>query len=237
MAPLHLFAVNLNSVLFPSLSLLEDDPQRQATICRRVSSMLALVVTPLSLVQAVIAGPAIRLIFEPAWHAMIPLVQVLSLGMALRCIGWPSASLLQAQGRFSARLALAAAWAILLLAAVGCGAWLEGVLGGALAVSLIYTIVGPVTLFVALKPHQVRLQQLLVLCGRPLLAGLAVAGPAWGAGHLIGSDRPGLQLPVTLLTAMLLYVPAIRFADLSAATELSKRLIPRFAVRFFPSSS
>src|SRR4029079_16210564 len=42
----------------------------------------------------------VRLLFGHKWDAAIPVLQVLSLGMAFRLMGFPATSLIQAQGRF-----------------------------------------------------------------------------------------------------------------------------------------
>lgn len=232
MAPLHLFATNLNSVLFPSLSLMSGNTHRQAQVCLRVSRILALVVMPLSFVQAIAVEPMVKLLFDSTWHAIIPLAQILSLGMALRCIGWPSASLMQAAGRFRTRLVLAVTWAALLLFGVGLGAWIGQVLAATVAVALVYTVVGPVTLYVALRPHGMTLRQLSIQCGRPLMAAFAVSLPAWTIGRILMDYSPAVQLASILGTAIVLYLPLIRFADSESTAELLRRLTPQFLLRF-----
>src|SRR4051812_30808575 len=97
-----LLALNLDGVLMPVLSKLRDDPVRQRAAFLSAAQAIALVGIPICLLQAVVADPVVRLIFDLKWYAAIPVLQVLSIGMAFRVVTHPAQSLMRAQGRFGA---------------------------------------------------------------------------------------------------------------------------------------
>jgi O-antigen/teichoic acid export membrane protein len=97
-----LLAANLSSVLFPVLSQLRGDQERQVASFIKAARVLVAVCMPLSLLQALLAGPLIRLVFTNRWEAAIVPLQVLTVGAALRVAGGPANNLIQAQGRFRA---------------------------------------------------------------------------------------------------------------------------------------
>ena len=56
----------------------------------RSARQLALVGVPLCLMQVAMADPGIRALFAPKWYPAIPVLQILSLGAALRVLGMPA---------------------------------------------------------------------------------------------------------------------------------------------------
>ncbi|QYU70333.1 oligosaccharide flippase family protein [Leptolyngbya sp. 15MV] len=109
------FSQQLDPVLFASLSKLAADRARQMAGFVRSMRALAMIVVPLSLLQAAAAEPLVRLIFAERWHAGIACLQILSVGMAFSAVSIPSASMLQAQGRFRAQFLCALAGLTLLV--------------------------------------------------------------------------------------------------------------------------
>jgi O-antigen/teichoic acid export membrane protein len=53
------------------------------------------------MLQAAIADPLIRSLFAAKWIPAIPIIQLLSISMAMHCVAEPCVALLQAQGRFA----------------------------------------------------------------------------------------------------------------------------------------
>lgn len=145
---MSLLTVNLWGVLLPALMKLGDDRPRQLAAFERAVAMLAVVSVPVSFLQAALADPLVRLLFAPKWYPAIPVLQILSIGMAFQAVGMPGASLLQAIGRFRTMM-----WYSVTAAFAFCIAVAIGVRGGAImlaaAVTVFYALTGCCRLGVA----------------------------------------------------------------------------------------
>ncbi len=178
---------NLWAVLLPSLSHLQDDPPRQIEAFLRVTRSVNLVGMFVCFGLAAVSDPALRLVYGARWVAAIPLMQIISVGMAFNISFAVSINLMMAQGRYRALLLFNTYRAAGFIALVGVG----GRLGGALAVSLataLYMIVyGPLITSLAIRPAGKTWRDVWSVHCRPLLAGalpcaaavaLAMAFPA-----------------------------------------------------------
>ena len=123
---LQLLSVNFSSVLFPVLSTLKDDPPRQTAAFFRSARALALMGMPVCVAEAVLAKPAIAVIFGAKWLPAVPVLQLLALATAINIVGSATINLMQAQGRFGLTLKWAAASAALNTGLVVLAAWLQG---------------------------------------------------------------------------------------------------------------
>jgi lipopolysaccharide exporter len=81
-----LFSNSLGGVLFPTLSKLQSEPRRQRAAFIRAARMMTLLTMPASVALAVVADPLVRIIFPEKWLPIIPILQVLAIGMALRTL-------------------------------------------------------------------------------------------------------------------------------------------------------
>ena len=82
----QLLMVNLNNILFPAFTKLNDDPQRQFLGFLNAQRILAMLGVSGCLLQAAVAEPFARLIFPSEWEPSIIVMQILSLGMATRMV-------------------------------------------------------------------------------------------------------------------------------------------------------
>lgn len=134
-----LFSLNLRNILFPMLSKLQHSPVRQREAFIRAACMMALAAIPASTALAVAAGPLVHLLFPDKWLPVIPVLQVLALGMALRTLMPLAEAHMRARSRFGLQLFVTSFQAVLLfsLALVGAryGLWYF-----AYAVSAAFTI-------------------------------------------------------------------------------------------------
>src|SRR6202044_1692868 len=92
--------VGFANVLFPMMSSIQDDARRLAQAFRKTVGTISVLVVPLCVLQAALAGPLIRLLFSEKWVPAIPLIQLMNIGIGLHTIAEPCVPLLQAQGRF-----------------------------------------------------------------------------------------------------------------------------------------
>lgn len=187
---ISLFTGNIGNVLFPVLTKLQDDPARQTDAFLKAIKLLALLGVPACLLQAALADPLIRALFAEKWHPAIPLLQILSLGMAMRVVAFPSISLLKAQGRFQKLLRLYIFYAVIFLLLAMAGAFAGGSTGVAIAVSIYSAIIGAVSPYLVIRPAGRNWHDIGTVYAIPLAAGMAAVGTATGLAMAI-PDVPG----------------------------------------------
>src|SRR5439155_25529091 len=91
--------VNLSGALFPALSTLSHDAQRQTQAFLRAATTLSLVLVPVSILQAALAGPVFRVFFPERLAPAIPLFAIISIAMVGRQVVPPYESVMLAQHR------------------------------------------------------------------------------------------------------------------------------------------
>jgi O-antigen/teichoic acid export membrane protein len=131
--PANLLADTIESVLFPALSRVQDDPARLVTAYRRGLSFIALTMLPVSVVLLVLAPEVVTVVLGPRWRDIIPVFQVFAIGILFRTSYKMSDSVARASGAVYRR-----AWRQALYAAlVFAGSWIGqrwGITGAALGV-------------------------------------------------------------------------------------------------------
>lgn len=219
---LMLFSTNLKQVLFASLRQLGGQPERQKAAFLRATRLLGMVVTPLCLLQAVAAEPGVRLVFEDEWLPAVPMLQVLSLGMALLAIVTPANGLLMAQGRFRTYLLLSVISAVMSLTFTPVGGLLGGGIGVAIATTLHLTISAPLNLRLALGPMGGTWREIAETLVPTAALGVVTAGAGYAAqlGLRAWSQDPLLLLAVTGAAAVPAYVVGARLLVPSGWREL-----------------
>ncbi len=232
----NLFTRNLAGVLFPALTHLEDEPKRQLQAFLRASRLLGLIGVPACFLQAALADPALRLLIHPRWYTSIPVLVILSLGMAVRVIGSSSGSLLQAQGRFGVKLVTNAIYAVLFMALVTTAAWLGHEDGEsfwtradilvAISASIYFVVVGPVHMYIAIRPAGGTWRDVWHVFAAPLAVSAGVVGTAAGLSSLIPpiTGREVIRIVVILGISAALYPWVVRKCLPAAYDDLVQRL-------------
>lgn len=189
---ISLIAMNLTAVLFPAYNTLADNPQRQVATFIRSSKMLAFISAPVCVLQALVAAPLIPLILEPRWHDIVPLVQIISIGTAVRCASYSWAALLKAQRRFSTVAKFSATASAIFPFVIAYSCYQGGVRGCAIGASLFFAVLCPMQLFVTIRSVEGAFLRVLDLCLRPL----AIAAVAFGLAWLLASPARSAELPI-----------------------------------------
>jgi PST family polysaccharide transporter len=237
---MQVFTQNLIGVLFPALSKLQHNIAHQTRAFLKAAELLAVIGVPLCLLQAALAGPGINLLFNSWWQDMIRVLQLLSIGMAVRLVASPGGALIQAQGRFKTYLVTNAINAAFFLGLVWLGAWLgkfapqthlpaaRYVAG---AVMVYFTLIGPIFLWIAIRPGGGKWRDVWRVYFAPMAASLIAVGVAVGFGRMIQSMpmsndrvRQLLRIVAILLWSTVLYIPLIRMMAPVAFKELLERL-------------
>jgi hypothetical protein len=113
-------------------------------------------------------------------------MQILSLGMATRMIGGGSYALIKSQGRFHTLNVFFWIFAIVQIAMfVVTLANSGGMIGVAVVVSIIASIMGPVLFYLAIRPYGHGWREVAAVLTRPLLSGIFSVGTAWLIGELL----------------------------------------------------
>jgi PST family polysaccharide transporter len=185
-----LVASQLEPVLFASLSRLQGDSARHGSAFLRSLRGLAVVVVPLSVLQAVVAEPAVKLVFAERWHPAIPLLELLSIGMVFAGISVPSASMMQSQGRFrsyfvAATVNVGAFGALLAVAAHDGRVW-----AFALAALVYYFVAFVVNLFTALGSAHLERWRVVGPVAAILGAGALAGGVGFAAQRALNGTDP-----------------------------------------------
>lgn len=213
---MQLLAGNIAGVLFPTLTKLQHDPQRQCQAFTRASRLAALVGVPFCFLQAALAAPVFALLFDSKWQPSVPIFQALSLGMASLMSSIAAGSMMQAQGRFNLLFYVSLGFAIFFVSLVGVATWLGQAFAVAVAVAIYATITGPLNVYFAIRLVGGGWRQVWEIYAVPYLAAALATGlpfllvhslvaqrlPAWGAN--------GIQIILIGLLAVILYLPLVR---------------------------
>ena len=221
---LTLLTVSLGAVLFSTLAKLQSDPERLVQAYLRAARALALVGVPACLMQAALADPAIHLFFKAKWFGAIPIVQVLSVAMAIRVVGTTWGALNSAQGRFKLQLVVNAVFCVIFLSSVAVGAKLGAGLTVACTEAIFFTITDPFSLYIMLRRDRASAaREVLGIYAAPLFAGSVSVGIAWIVGLGFPSSKPYLVLRITVVAILstILYIPLARLLAPKPWAELT----------------
>jgi PST family polysaccharide transporter len=235
----QMIILNAGTVLFPAFSQMTGDHPRQRSAFLRSAQAIAGVAMPATVLQVVAADAGIRLLFDPKWYSAIPIVQVLSVGMVLQVVGYPSISLIKAQGRFRTLLLMSLVWAITFVVAVTTVASRSDESHAALAVSVavaaFYCIFGPSTVYTAIRSIGGRWRDVAWVLTGPLAACIAAYAAALGVDRLLAayspSGRPFLasRLLADTIVFGAVYLLALRTFSPSTWSQLMIRAEPILA--------
>jgi teichuronic acid exporter len=213
--PVQLLAGNLSNVLFPILSQLRNEPERQGEAALKSSRVLSYVVMPYCFLQAAVAKPLLTLVFADKWQAAIPLMQILSIGLAFDAVSWVAGALLQARGEFRASFLYSCIFFPVFFAMVALGAVSFSGTGVAVAVSLFYLAFAPVYSYRVFRKVGVSASEVAGIYLAPVaFAALAaigafVLGEMLPAGNLAKTIVIGLAGGILYLALLRLFVPRV----------------------------
>jgi O-antigen/teichoic acid export membrane protein len=181
---IRLTAGSIQLVLMAGLAQMPAFSRQQTQAALRATRALALVGTPLCMLQAAVADPLIQALYGQKWVDAIPLVQLISLGMAFDVASWTAGSLLQSRGQFRFGFYWSIVSAPLFLVVVFVGAVYGSALGVAIGLCLFYLVISPLLVFWVFHSSSVTWMEILDLYLRPIIVGLVVAGAAVVGGRL-----------------------------------------------------
>ncbi len=134
--PTMLIAMPLARSLFPGLVSLRGSPNEFQKLFLTTVAGAYFVGMPIGVGIALVASPMIRVLLEPQWHPLIPLLQPLALVGVVRIIQGPAVSAFLALGRTRDLAALGLVQLAVKVAVLLSGFYLNGIVGLAQAVLL-----------------------------------------------------------------------------------------------------
>ncbi len=186
---MQLISFSLAGAMLPALSKLQNEPVRLREAFNRASRMVALLAMPLCLLQAAVAFPVCRLMFPARWEPAIPLLVVLSIGMAVYSPTVTIQAMLQAQGKYRRLFYILLISAATFLAAVLVGAWLGADHNPGLWVAVaatVHTILcWPVNLYLTIRPVGGTWGHVSEILVKPAFASTLAVGAPWLLGQLV----------------------------------------------------
>lgn len=219
-----MFTVQVGAVLQPIFGRLKSDPFRQVAGFHRATSLMGAIVVPVSLIQAALAEPGVRLLFGAKWLPAVPILIVLSIGTAVMYLLPTTLSLLKAQGRFGLMLVWQAIQAIIYLSIAIPVASEYGALGVAIVDTSLWSASLLVAAYLAMRVGGVSLWGTFKCLATPWAPAIPIAGAAWLAAKALPSDEPvALALGVLMIgpAALFLAIVAIRVTQPGAAADMA----------------
>jgi O-antigen/teichoic acid export membrane protein len=175
--PLRLISSNVPVVLFPGLSHLANEPEKQARAALRAMRLLMLVTVPVCMLQILLAKPLFRLACPPEWLDSVLPCQILTVGLMINAAAWPAHSLLLAQGRFREQLWIAAIGTVIFLLILAVAVLdFPGIISVAIAVAVFHLIYSPLLHWCAVRQDVPR-GSFLRETVPPLVAGVGGLAP------------------------------------------------------------
>ncbi len=99
MMPIQTISGGLLFALYPAMSSVQDDTERQARVYLKVLSVLAVIIVPLMTGMAVIAAPFVGVLFGPQWGPVVPILQILAFAGLLQSLKHVSEIVWLSRGR------------------------------------------------------------------------------------------------------------------------------------------
>ncbi len=209
------FAYSISLALQPIFAHLAHDRPAQLRSYFRNTTAIGVVTTPICVLQAVLAIPALHLFFPERWWQASTVLLVLSIGQQFYFAMGCTASLFKAQGRFTAYFLWQTIQSALLVPAVAAAVWMVGpwledrygiAHGRALAVAVViavqYAISCPAGAFVATRGQPGAGRQVFLMFAVPIGAAMLAGAVAWPLTLLFPDGRLAAFLTCAITTAV-----------------------------------
>ncbi len=210
--PLWTLAGNFSNVLYPALVQMKSDPERQSRAVLNAATLLSFCVMPVALLQSAVAEPLIARFFDHRWAASIPIIQLLSIGLAFDAISWVAGALLSARGEFRAGLRYAVWQMPAFFVLVTLGALLHEAIGVAWAVCAFYAVTQPIYVFRVFRRIGLTAWQVALMYLQPGAYAAAAVGVGLAVAALPSlADAPLLRAVVTGAVGLPAYAALVRW--------------------------
>jgi O-antigen/teichoic acid export membrane protein len=198
--PLSMLAGSLSGILYPTLAQFKSDPARQGRVAVRAATLLFFCLVPVAFMQAATTAPLVLSFFGTKWAASIPIIQMLSIAIAIDAVSWLAGTLF-------------------------AGALLDQAVGVACGVCIFYAT-KPAFVYLAFRRIGVTPREIAAVYLKPISLSLPAIGVSWAISQVSTFDgRPLTQILVVLLLGTTFYIGLLRRFAPDIWQELSSRLV------------
>jgi O-antigen/teichoic acid export membrane protein len=194
-------------VLFPTLSVLKDDPTAMRGAWFKSTSAIAILAWPMMAGAIAVAPDLLPVVFGPKWAPSIVPFQVLCVLMCVQAVATTGSTVLMALGRADLMLRITLGSTVAYALALWTGAQFS-----ITAVAVAYAMVGIASLvtsvFVAAREARVDFSAMLVDLRPWALASAATGLLMFGSGQLMAGQLPAIRLAACIAVGTLSY-PAL----------------------------
>jgi O-antigen/teichoic acid export membrane protein len=231
LSPVQALSGAVSTVTFSAFSRGQDDPERLRAGATRASGVVALVALPTMIGLAVLAEPAVLVVYGDQWEAAIPVIQVLAPVAALNAVTSVTSSVMLGMGRSDWLYRWGLAYCLVGPAAMAVGArW--GLVGVSLALAATVVVLRPFEVRMALGLIDMRLST-YVRALLPHVVITAVMGiVAWSVAHGVGQAGGGSleQLLAGTVAGVVAHL-GLMWPCRVPAMDDARRVLGRWAVR------
>jgi PST family polysaccharide transporter len=187
-----LLVANIQSVLFPILTRLSNEPHRMAAGVERTISVLFLVSSAPAILLAALAQPLELLLWNGKWADAVIVIQIFSVIAPIRMLIAVTIPVLLAHGRFAAQAGIHGADAVVLMGAVFLASTLYGedLASVATTIGVIQAAFALAVSLWILKIKGCNLQQMIFSMVRPWGIACLIGGAIWLPDQVYFSHFP-----------------------------------------------
>lgn len=198
MRPVNQLNVPLSTIMVPSLSRLQNDPERFARYYLRTANLITWIATPIFGFLFVTAEPVIILVLGHQWRAAAPVFQILSIAALAQLLFGPTNWLLVSLGQSGRMLKV-----LIILTPIFVGSYIVGlpfgIKGVALSGSLVFVSIFPWILEYTFRGTQLTLRRFGKAIYLPIVLSITGVLSAEFALHVIAPQHIISRLCVAAL--------------------------------------
>jgi PST family polysaccharide transporter len=182
---------------------------------------------PACFILAAVADPLVQLIFGPKWGSAVPLIQVLSVGLAFDSVTWISGALIQARGEFRRDLLYTILISVPFFGFVSVGAIYGEAIGVACAISGYFVLFSPLYSWLIFRRAHFSATLIITAYVRPAMMSTVAVGAALYLSHSLENqigDGIGKIIFIGCFGA-LTYGAIVRIFDRATFDEVCSRTL------------
>ncbi|MDI6827162.1 MAG: MOP flippase family protein [Armatimonadota bacterium] len=218
----------ISRVMFPALSIIQDEKARVRSIYLQITRTIALITFPMMIGLFVVVKPFVLAIFGTKWSDMIPVLRVLSVVGMMQSIGTLNGNLYLSQGRADLQFKVS-----LFVKATAVLGIVIGLRWGILGVAIGYAVASILNSYPAFYFAGRLVDLSYWRLWRNLLGvvscSVAMAAIVFGVGAILPTKWPySVQLLCQVTAGALAYITMLHFLNIKAYAEAKQILAEQF---------
>jgi O-antigen/teichoic acid export membrane protein len=196
----------ISRVMFPALSLIQDDTKRVKRVYLRAMGMIALITFPMMTGLFVVAEPFVLAVLGVQWSAVVPVLQILCVVGLIQALCNPTGWIYQSQGRTDWLFWWGVGGAGTLIVAISIGAALGTVESVAWAYMIANLVLFYPCIMIPGKLIGMHVSDVVREVSGALVCSCAMAGLVWTLGLLLPESwSHGARLTLQVITGAAVY--------------------------------